>query len=87
LEIVFTPRAIKERDYWRKSGNKTVQNRISLLMQDIFKTPFSGIRKPEPLRENLSGYWSRRITHEHRLVYKVDILNDLLIVVSIRFHY
>lgn len=87
MEIVFTPRAIKERDYWRKSGNKTVQNRISLLMQDIFKTPFSGIRKPEPLRENLSGYWSRRITHEHRLVYKVDILNDLLIVVSIRFHY
>ncbi len=87
MEIVFTVRALKEREFWKKSGNKTVQKRISSLLNAILENPYKGIGKPEPLRENLSGYWSRRITQEHRLVYKIDEVNDTLIVVSIRFHY
>jgi toxin YoeB len=87
LEIVFTVRALKEREFWKKSGNKAVQKRISGLLNAILENPYKGIGKPEPLRENLSGYWSRRITQEHRLVYKIDEVNDTLIVVSIRFHY
>jgi toxin YoeB len=87
LEIVFTPRAQKEREYWLKSGNKTVQARISVLLNAILENPYLGIGKPEPLRENLSGFWSRRITLEHRLVYQIDSSKDLLIVISLRFHY
>jgi toxin YoeB len=87
LEIVFTPRALTEKDFWQKSGNKVVQKRIGILLKAILENPFGGIGKPEPLRENLSGFWSRRITHEHRLVYQVDLVNNLLIVISIRFHY
>lgn len=51
------------------------------------RNPYSGIGKPEPLRENLSGCWSRRINKEHRLVYKIDILKQTIIVISMRFHY
>jgi toxin YoeB len=87
LEVVFTTRALKERQYWKKSGNKAVQKRISGLLNAILENPYTGIGKPEPLRENLSGYWSRRITQEHRIVYKIDEEKDTLIVVSIRFHY
>jgi toxin YoeB len=87
LEVVFTKRALKERQFWKKSGNKAVQKRISGLLNAILENPYTGIGKPEPLRENLSGYWSRRITQEHRIVYKIDEEKDTLIVVSIRFHY
>jgi toxin YoeB len=87
LEIVFTPRALKEKDFWQKSCNKVVQNRIGLLLRAILESPYTGIGKPEPLRENLSCFWSQRITYEHRIVYQVDIVNNLLIVISIRFYY
>jgi toxin YoeB len=87
LEIIFTTRAVKERQFWKRSGNRAVQKRISGLLKAILENPYTGIGKPEPLRENLSGYWSRRITQEHRMVYKIDESNDTLIVVSIRFHY
>ena len=78
---------MKERQFWKRSGNRAVQKRISGLLKAILENPYTGIGKPEPLRENLSGYWSRRITQEHRMVYKIDESNDTLIVVSIRFHY
>lgn len=87
MEIIFTTRAVKERQFWKRSGNRAVQKRISGLLKAILENPYTGIGKPEPLRENLSGYWSRRITQEHRMVYKIDESNDTLIVVSIRFHY
>jgi len=87
LEVVYTKRALKERNYWLKSGNKVVQKRITKLLNTIQETPFIGIGKPELLRENLSGYWSRRITQEHRLVYKVDESKNRLIIISLRFHY
>lgn len=87
MEIVYTKRALKERNYWKKSGNKTVQKRISALLNAIEADPYHGIGKPEILRVNLSGYWSRRITQEHRLVYGVDEERQRIIVVSLRFHY
>ena len=71
MEIVLLEQARKDRDYWKKSGNTKIQNRISALLRDIQQHPFTGIGKPEPLKHNLKGLWSRRINEEHRLVYQV----------------
>jgi len=76
MEIIYTPRAAEDLKYWKKSGNKGVQAKIIQLIGDIEKHPFEGIGKPEPLKHNLSGAWSRRITHEHRLVYEVNDKNN-----------
>jgi toxin YoeB len=70
--------------YWYKV-DKNVQKRINELILETLRTPFEGKGKPEPLRGNFSGYWSRRITDEHRLVYKV--LDDRIHVIQCRFHY
>ncbi|MEM6863530.1 MAG: Txe/YoeB family addiction module toxin [Bacteroidota bacterium] len=87
MEIVLTERAMKERDFWKKSGNLAVQKRISTLIDAIIKSPYTGIGKPEALRANLSGFWSRRITREHRLVYGVDEGDQRITIISMRFHY
>ncbi len=70
--------------YWQKY-DKTVLKRINELIKDTLRDPFHGIGKPEPLKENLRGYWSRRITDEHRLVYTV--LSDRLHIIQCRYHY
>jgi len=57
--------------YWQRE-NKQLLKRINLLIKDIERTPFKGIGKPEPLRENLSGWWSRRIDENHRIVYRIE---------------
>lgn len=62
-------------------------NRISILLADIIKHPFSGIGKPEPLKGDLSGLWSRRITDEHRIVYSVASGMIYVYVISLRYHY
>ena len=85
MEIEFLGKALVDIDYWKKSGNKSIQTRITKLLDSISKTPWSGIGKPEPLKHELSGYWSRRITEEHRLVYTVS--NNRIKVISMRFHY
>jgi len=87
LEIVLTNRALKEREFWKKSGNQNVQKRISSLLKSILENPYEGIGKPEALRANLSGYWSRRITKEHRLVYGVNEEDGVITIISMRFHY
>lgn len=69
----------------KKQGVKTIQNRITNLLKSISESPFKGIGKPEPLKGNLSGYWSRRITQEHRIIYKVS--NNTIQVYSLRGHY
>lgn len=66
-QIVFTPDAFKEYNDWFDS--KEIIDRIKLLVRDIDRDPFRGLGKPEPLRGNWSGFWSRRINHEHRLIY------------------
>lgn len=85
MEIIFSDNALEEFQYWRKSENEKVLERIKLLLEEIQKTPFQGIGKPEALKHNWSGYWSRRITSEHRLVYKVQ--NDTLYIAQLRYHY
>ncbi|MBC7553441.1 MAG: Txe/YoeB family addiction module toxin [Taibaiella sp.] len=70
--------------YWQKT-DKQVLKRINDLIKDCLRQPFGGIGKPEPLKTALRGYWSRRITEEHRLVYKV--LDDQLVIIQCRLHY
>ena len=70
--------------YWQSMDKKYIK-RINLLIKDILRHPFEGIGDPEPLKHNWSGYWSRRIDREHRLVYKAT--NDALYIVQCRFHY
>jgi toxin YoeB len=70
--------------YWQQTDKKTLK-RINVLIKDIKRQPFEGLGDPEPLKHNWSGYWSRRIDLEHRLVYK--IADTALIVVQCRYHY
>lgn len=70
--------------YWQRTDKRTLK-RINTLIKDIKRQPFSGLGDPEPLKHNWSGYWSRRIDREHRLVYKVT--GDSLIVIQCRYHY
>ena len=70
--------------YWQQQ-DKQMLKRINLLIKDIQRQPFTGIGDPEPLRHNWSGYWSRRIDKEHRLVYKAS--DELLIIAQCRYHY
>lgn len=89
MEIIYTPRAIQDLVYWRKSGNKAIQKKISALIDSIELNPFEGIGKPEPLKHNLSGSWSRRINKEHRLIYEISSDNEIIIleIQSLRGHY
>ena len=85
MEIVYTESALADLAYWKKSGNLKIQSRIALLLQSITEDPFKGIGKPEPLKHQLSGTWSRRITQEHRLVYKVD--KNIITILALKHHY
>ena len=70
--------------YWQTQDKKTLK-RINRLIVDTQRTPFTGIGKPEPLKENLAGFWSRRIDDAHRLVYAVD--TDAITIITCRYHY
>lgn len=73
-------------DYlWFQENDKKLLKRINILIKEVLRTPLEGIGKPEPLKANLSGYWSRRINPEHRLVY--EVLEDSIMIVACRFHY
>ncbi|MBS1504938.1 MAG: Txe/YoeB family addiction module toxin [Bacteroidetes bacterium] len=85
MEIIFSSEALKDLEYWKKSGNKKVVEKIKSLIEEIQHTPFAGTGKPEALKHNWNGYWSRRLTSEHRLVYKVE--GDTLFVAQLRYHY
>ena len=82
--IAFLPVAFDDFSRWA-TENKKMQARIVKLIKDIDRDPFEGIGKPEPLKHDLSGLWSRRITDEHRLVYKIT--DEEIIIVSCKFHY
>jgi len=82
--IAWTREAWKDYIYWQGQDKKTLK-RINKLLTNTQRDPFEGIGKPEALKENLSGFWSRRIDEANRLVYTVD--NNQLIVISCRYHY
>lgn len=84
MVLTFTENAWEDYLYWQKIDKKTVK-KINELIKEIKRDPFHGIGKPEPLKYDLAGYWSRRIDQEHRLVYKVD--GEDLQVYACRYHY
>ena len=89
MQIVFTPKAKKDLDFWIKSGNKNILKKITDLVEDIQLHPFEGIGKPEQLKHQLFGKWSRRINQEHRIIYKVTEENtiEILDILSLKGHY
>jgi len=84
MKLIFSENAWEDYLYWQRLDKKILK-RINLLVQDIKRTPYDGIGKPEPLKHALSGYWSRRINYEHRIVYR--IANDSLFIAQLRHHY
>ncbi len=83
-KITFEESAFQDFIEWAAINKKLYQRIVDLIM-DILRQPFSGIGKPEPLKHDLKGYWSRRINDEHRLVYKVN--DEAVIIVSCKYHY
>ena len=84
MKIIFSSHAWEDYLYWQQTDKKTLK-RINKLMREIRRSPFKGIGKPERLRHGLSGYWSRRINDEHRIVYKIT--EDALLIAQLRYHY
>jgi toxin YoeB len=82
--IIWTAAAWDDYLYWQGQDRKTLK-RVNLLIRDCLRQPFEGLGKPEPLKENLSGFWSRRIDDTHRLVYCVDHRD--LAIIACRYHY
>ena len=84
MNLIFSDKAWDEYMYWQQT-DKQILKKINQLIRDIKREPFDGIGKPEPLKYELSGFWSRRISDEHRLVYEVS--DNYIAIVSCRFHY
>ena len=84
MKVVFADQGWDDFTYWVEHDRK-IAKRIIRLIQDIEREPFEGLGKPEPLKHDLSGFWSRRITEEHRLVYAVD--KSQILVAQARYHY
>lgn len=84
MKLVFSEHAWDDYLFWQRADKKILQ-RINQLIKDIQRSPFKGIGKPEPLKHTLSGYWSRRTTDEHRLVYKIG--SEELFIAQLRYHY
>ncbi|MBI2302090.1 MAG: Txe/YoeB family addiction module toxin [Armatimonadetes bacterium] len=84
MTLTFSEQAWEDYLYWQRT-DRQVLKRINELIRETLRDPFAGIGKPEPLRHVLAGYWSRRITDEHRFVYKVT--DDGLLIAQLRYHY
>jgi len=85
MEIEFKETALRDIDYFKRYSNSAIRSKIDTLLLSIITTPFTGIGKPEPLKGNLSGYWSLRINKEHRIVYMVN--KNTVTIHSLRGHY
>ncbi len=84
MNLVFAPQAWEDYQHWVQTDRKLLK-RINELIKDTVRSPYQGIGKPEPLRHALAGFWSRRITDEHRMVYR--IVGKNLEIAQLRFHY
>jgi toxin YoeB len=84
VRLIFAEEAWEDYLFWQTTDPKVVK-RINAVIKDIRRSPFEGIGKPEPLKHGLSDYWSRRITDEHRLIYKVS--SDSVLLAQMRYHY
>jgi toxin YoeB len=84
VKLISSEQAWEDCLYWQKADKKLLE-RINMLIKDISRSSFEGVGKPEPLKNALSGYWSRRINDEHGIVYK--IADGLMLIAQLRFHY
>ena len=84
MRLIFADAAWEDYLYWQKQDRKVVE-RINKLIQEVMREPFAGVGKPEPLKHALAGFWSRRITDEHRMVYRVE--GDSLLIAQLLYHY
>lgn len=87
MEVKLLEEAEEHLLFWKKSGNISIQKKIQQLPRSIEESPHAGIGKPELLKYNLSGLWSRRINKEHRLVYEIDEENNQIVIHSLKGHY
>ncbi len=84
MRLIFADTAWDDCLYWQRQDRRMVE-RINKLIKEVQREPFAGIGKPEPLKHALAGYWSRRITDEHRMVYRID--GDSMLIAQLRYHY
>jgi toxin YoeB len=84
VKLIFADEAWDDYLYWQKQDKRTVE-RINTLIRETQREPFTGLGKPEPLKHALAGFWSRRITEEHRMVYKIE--GNALLLAQLRYHY
>jgi len=84
VNLIFSPQAWEDYLYWQQNEPEVIL-RINLLIKDIMRSPHAGIGKPEPLKYALNGFWSRRITSEHRIVYRK--VGDQILIAQLRYHY
>ena len=84
MTLIFADEAWEDYLYWQQT-DKMILRRSNELIREIQRTPYAGIGKPEPLKHALQGYWSRRITSEHRIVYKVTV--EGVLIAQLRYHY
>ncbi len=85
MEIQYVDDSILDLKFWKKSGNKAIQKKIENLIRAILENPYEGIGKPEALKHEMSGKWSRRINEEHRIIY--EIADEILYIYSLKGHY
>ncbi|MBW8878153.1 MAG: Txe/YoeB family addiction module toxin [Acidobacteria bacterium] len=84
MKLIFSEQAWEDYLYWQKTDRKVLA-RINNLIQKIQREPFGGVGKPEPLKHAFTGYWSRRINDEHRIIYKIR--DDSVLIAQLRYHY
>jgi toxin YoeB len=89
VKLIFSDHAWEDYLWWQSSGNAKTLERINMLVKETKRSPFKGIGKPEPLKGDLAGWWSRRITDEHRLIYRVSGKDEAaaLEIAQMRYHY
>jgi toxin YoeB len=84
MKLIFSEHAWEDYLHWQRTDRKILE-RVNKLIKEIQRSPFEGTGKPEPLKHGLSGYWSRRINDEHRIVYKIE--SESLLIAQLRYHY
>ena len=85
MEVAYSSKALEDIDYWKETGNKKIQEKITQLIEDIQSHPSTGIGKPEPLKHALAGKWSRKIDKKHRVIYAIKV--NILYIYSLKKHY